>query len=158
MKHIKICLSFFAVLAFTSCARETDETRANPSTDQSVSQEFMVVDQVPELSLNGDQEATLTGKDLAAIAIAVTNLTHNICSMNPTQQRALLVDVLSSAVANIVCSQKGLDVYAPKKSFMTKSCLRLVTKAAAAKIQEAINNAQCKTKSKKPSQVSGPAQ
>jgi hypothetical protein len=150
--------SLFAVLYFVSCARESEETRSKPTPDQRSAEESMEVDQVSSFNLNGDQEITLTGNDLAAITIAVTNLTHNICSMNPSQQRALLVDVLSTAVANIVCSQKGLDVYAPKKSFMTKSCLSLVTRAAAAKIGEAINNAQCKTQSKKPTQVNGPSQ
>jgi hypothetical protein len=154
---LNLKFSIFALLAFVSCARETEETRSSSTPDQTSVQESMEVDQVSSFNLNGVQEINLTRNDLAAITIAVTNLTHNICSMNPSQQRALLVDVLSTAVANIVCSQKGLDVYAPKKSFMTKSCLSLVTKAAAAKIGEAINNAQCKTQSKKPSQVSGPS-
>jgi hypothetical protein len=75
----------------------------------------MEVDQVSSFNLNGEQEITLTRNDLAAITIIVTNLTHNICSMNPSQQRALFVDVLATAIANIVCSQKVLDVYAPTK-------------------------------------------
>ena len=150
-------ISLLALLYFVSCARETEETRNTPTPDQTSVQESMEVDQVSSFNLNGVQEINLTRNDLAAITVAVTNLTHNICSMNPSQQRALLIDVLSTAVANNVCSQKGLDVYAPMKSFMTKSCLSLVTKAAAAKIGEAINNAQCKTQSKKPGQVSGPS-
>jgi|688.fasta_scaffold112095_2 hypothetical protein len=144
-----------SVLMLTvSCSQEDAPDVRQP--DSMRQAEISTIQSPDVFALNDGGEAALTDKELTAIAEAVKNLTLGICNMNPAQQRQLLIDVLASSVANIVCSQRGLDVYAPKKSLMTKSCLRLVTSAAASRISSAIDAARCPRESKKPASVNGP--
>ena len=135
-------------MAVASCAREVDETKAKLAANEIQQADNGFGDRGDEMTLAESQltplaESQLTPKEMVDIARSLSNLTINICKMDPTMRQEALIDTLASQFAYFICNQRGHKVFAEKKSFSALACLKVVSRVAAAKISTAIDPAKC---------------